>query len=62
MNRERLTEQLKPEHRRAGFYLEDDEDFLYLKKGNEIVGIWLTGNVAIDAVLDTADRLLAEQT
>jgi hypothetical protein len=45
-----LNEVLKPEHRQAGFYLEDDEDFLYLKRGelcftNARTGVSATGYV-----------------
>jgi len=39
VNRERLTACLKPEHRQAGFYLEDDEDFLYLKRTDKVVAV-----------------------
>ncbi len=30
---------LKPEYRRAGFSLDDDEDFLYLKQGDKLLAV-----------------------
>ena len=60
MNRERLTERLKPEHRQAGFYLEDDEDFLYLKRGEKVVAVWNAARATIDAVVAEADRQMAK--
>ena len=60
VNRERLTEKLKPEHRQAGFYLEDDEDFLYLKRGEKVVAVWNAARATIDAVVAEADRQITE--
>ena len=62
MNRKRLTAQLKPEHRQAGFYLEEDEDCLYLMREGEIVARWLSTNpnTTIEAVLEETDRQMAK--
>ncbi len=35
IRRKALDDCLKPEHSQAGFYLDDDEDFLYLKRGDK---------------------------
>ena len=39
IRRDALNRILKPEHRQAGFYLDEDEDFLYLKRGNKVIAI-----------------------
>jgi len=55
-----LSEVLKPEHRQAGFYLEDDEDFLYLKRGDKVVAVWNATRASIESVKAEADRQMAE--
>ena len=55
-----LNEVLKPEHRQAGFYLEDDEDFLYLKRGEKVVAVWSAIGASIESVKAEADRQIAE--
>ena len=60
MNRERLTEKLKPEHGQAGFYLEDDEDFLYLKRTDKVVAVWNATKATREAVLAETDRQMTE--
>ena len=56
MNRERLTACLKPERQQAGLYLEDDEDFVYLKRGDKMLAVWLSTNVTVETILHEADR------
>lgn len=56
---EALNRILKPEHKQAGFYLEEDEDFLYLKRDNKVVAIWNASKATADIVLAEADRLTA---
>ncbi len=41
---------LKPEHRQAGFYLDDDEDFLYLKRGDKVIAVWSANKVTVETV------------
>jgi len=60
VNRERLTACLKPEHRQAGFYLEDDEDFLYLKRTDKVVAVWNATKATKEAVLAETDRQMTE--
>jgi hypothetical protein len=60
VNRERLTACLKPEHRQAGFYLEDDEDFLYLKRTDKVVAVWNATRATKEAVLTETDRQMTE--
>lgn len=60
MNRKHLTKKLKPQHKQAGFYLEDDEDFLYLKQGEKVVAVWNAARATIDAVVAEADRQITE--
>jgi len=55
VNRERLTAYLKPEHREAGFHLEGDEDFVYLKQGDKVLAVWNATKVTIQVILDEAD-------
>ena len=58
MLRERLTARLKKEHRATGLYLEEDEDFLYLKRGDDELARWLATKARMPRVLDEADRLM----
>ena len=51
---------LKREHRQAGLYLDDDEDFLYLKRGYKVVAIWNATKATAETVIAEADRRLAE--
>ncbi len=36
--------------RQAGFYLDDDEDFLYLKRGDKVVAVWSANKVTVETV------------
>ena len=51
---------LKPEHRQAGFYLDEDEDFLYLKRGNKVVAVWNATRATAEVVVAETDRRMAE--
>jgi hypothetical protein len=55
-----LTELLKPEHVQAGFCVEDDEDFVYLKQGDKTVAVWNARQVTGDMIRAEADRLMAK--
>jgi len=56
VNKELLTACLKPEHQQAGLHLEEDEDFVYLKRGDRILAVWLATNVTVETILHEADR------
>ena len=51
---------LKPEHRQAGFYLDEDEDFLYLKRGDKVVAVWNATKATAEVVVAEIDRRMAE--
>lgn len=55
-----LTEILRPEHVQAGFYVEDDEDFVYLKWGDKTVAVWNARQATGDMIRAEADSLMAE--
>ena len=50
IRRKALDACLKPEHRQAGFYLDDDEDFLYLKRGDKVVAVWSANTATVETV------------
>ncbi|WP_332445502.1 hypothetical protein [Dehalococcoides mccartyi] len=60
IRRDALNRILKPEHRQAGFYLDEDEDFLYLKRGNKVIAIWNATQATADVAVTEADRQMAE--
>ena len=60
IRRDALGRILKPEHRRAGFFLDDDEDFLYLKQGDKVLAVWNAAKATAETVIAEADRRLAE--
>jgi len=51
-----LNRILKPEHRQAGFYLDEDEDFLYLKRGDKVVATWNANQATAEVAVAEADR------
>ncbi len=51
-----LTMALKEEHRQSGLYLEDDEDILYLKRGQETLARFRSTSVTIEALHEEADK------
>ncbi len=52
---------LKPEHRQAGYYLDDDEDFLYLKQGDKVVTVWSAKSATMETVRAEIDKILARE-
>ncbi len=62
MNKERLTALLKPEHKEAGFYLEDEEDFVYLKRGDRQIAVWNSARVTLKSLLQQIDNTVALET
>jgi hypothetical protein len=57
--REILKACLKPEPLKAGFYLEDDEDFVYLRREDQTLAVWNAGRVTTGIIQAEADRLMA---
>ena len=51
---------LKPEYRQAGYSLDEDEDFLYLKRGNKVVAVWNATKATAERVVAEIDRRMAE--
>ena len=60
IRRKALDAYLKPEHRQAGFYLDDDEDFLNLKRGDKVVAVWSANKVTVETVQAEIDRILVK--
>jgi len=60
LRREALNQILKLEHRQAGFSLDEDEDFLYLKRGSKVVAVWNAKKATADIAVAEADRQMAE--
>ena len=60
IRREALNRILKPEHRQAGFSLDEDEDFLYLKQGDKVVATWNANYATADVAIAEADRQIAQ--
>jgi len=60
IRRKALDACLKPEHRQAGFYLDDDEDFLYLKRGDKVVAVWSANTATVETVQAEIDRILVK--
>lgn len=54
-----LTRLLKTEHKKAGLYLEETENLLYLMFGQRRLGKWKATYVNFEEVHDTADMFLA---
>ncbi|WP_324664228.1 hypothetical protein VLL09_04760 [Dehalococcoides mccartyi] len=57
---EALNRILKPEHRQAGFSLDEDEDFLYLKRGDKVVAVWNANKATADIAVAEANRRMTE--
>jgi hypothetical protein len=55
MLQEILTTVLKPEHREAGLYLDEDEDFVYLKHGDKTLATWYGRSVTPTQIWEAAD-------
>ena len=63
MLKEVLRGVLRPVHRAYGLYLEEDEDFLYLKKEGEEkpLAIWVTSVVTVATIQNGADSILERE-
>jgi hypothetical protein len=57
--RKELDACLKPEHLKAGYYLNEDEDFLYLKREGKMLAVWNAGRATVAAIQEEIDRLMA---
>jgi len=53
---EYLDAALTTEQRQAGLYLEEDEDFLYLKKRGEVLAVFSSKGAVVLAIREVADR------
>ncbi len=53
-----LTAILKPEHRKAGMYLEKDADILFLMRDDKVLDYWDATKATIKQILEFADRYL----
>ena len=60
MPREDLDGILTAEQRRAGLYLEEEEDFLYLKRGDQVLAIFSAVGATVASVREAADSYIAE--
>jgi len=60
IRRDALNRILKPEHRQAGFSLDEDEDFLYLKRGDKVVATWNANHATADVAIAEADRQIVQ--
>jgi len=60
MLKEVLAQTLRPVHRAFGLFLEEDEDFLYLKrKGQDKpLAVWVAFTVTVAMIHDAADSIL----
>lgn len=56
MLREILTQSLKKHHRQAGLYLEEDDDFVYLKKGDKALKVFSSKGVTFQDIWEEADK------
>lgn len=53
-----LSQVLRPEHREAGLYLEEDDHTLYLKRGDEVLARWSAPGASRDSILNESDRYM----
>ena len=62
MPNERLQDVLTRQQREAGFYLEEDEDFVYLYDSEGIrQAVFSSKGVTIESIREEADRLMKEK-
>lgn len=52
------TQILRPEHREAGLYLEENDHTLYLKRDDEILAKWSATGASRDSILNESDRYM----
>lgn len=60
MLQEVLTAVLKPEHREAGLYLDEDPCTLYLMKDGKVLDFWNATKATVEEVWEAADTYLVE--
>ena len=61
MPREDLDGMLTAEQRQAGLYLEEEEDFLYLKRGGEqVLALFSAVGVTVASIREAAERHIRE--
>jgi len=60
MLKEILTQTLAPRHKEIGLFLEEDEDFLYLKREGQDkpLATWMAYTVTIAMIHDAADSIV----
>jgi len=51
-----LTEVLRPQHREAGLYLEEDDHTVYLKQGDEVLARWPATGATIASIWNETDK------
>lgn len=56
MLREVLDGALTLEQRRSGLYLEEDEDFLYLKRAGRVVAMFSTKGAMVASIRQEAEK------
>ncbi len=63
MLREVLIGTLRQAHRALGLYLEEEEDFLYLRmEGQEKpLAIWISSVVTVAMIQDAADKIIEKE-
>ena len=65
MLKEILTQTLRPVHRAAGLFLEEDEDelFLYLKREGQgqPLAVWVTSTATVVMIHAAADSILERE-
>ena len=60
MPREDLQVVLTAEQRQAGLYLEEDEDFLYLKREGQVLAVFSAVGTSIESIREEAERHIRE--
>ena len=63
MLKEVLNATLTTRHKGIGLYLEEDEDFLYLKREGQVkpIATWLTSTVTVAMIRDVADAIVERE-
>jgi hypothetical protein len=54
----KISEVLRPEHREAGLYLEEDDHTVSLKRGNQVLARWSATGASKDSILSIADKYI----
>lgn len=53
-----LDRALLPRHKGAGLYLEDEEDFLYIKRDGKILATFVSITVTYEIIHDACDTII----